>query len=153
MIKIQFLICMHLIFWLETLQFSPSSQKKNILQSIWKWTNSPSNESISQHFYNIRKLHFLLHFVIIVPLQGLSIQIAKVTFIFLFSQHQVSPLVHLASSLWTNLFVPSWCLLPHLEPLCAPSHSFDTTVGQSTLSQTKLLTPTKNRESTTKITP
>ena len=104
---------MHLIFWLETLQFSPSSQKRNIIWSIWKWTNFPSNGSLSKHFYNIRKLHFLLHFAIMLPLQGLSIQIVKVIFIFLSSQHQVSPLVHLASPLWTNILVPLWCHLPH----------------------------------------
>ena len=97
MIKIQFPLCIKctLSFSLETLQFSPSSQKRNILRSIWKWTNSSSNGSISQHFYNIRKLHFLLHFAIMVSLQGLSIQITKVTFIFLSLQYQVSPLVHL----------------------------------------------------------
>jgi len=104
---------MHLIFWLGTLQFSPSSQKRNIFRSIWKWANSPSNRSISQHFYNIRKLHFLLHFIVMVPLQGLSIQITKVTFIFLFPQHQVSPLVHLAFPFWTTILVPLWCHLPH----------------------------------------
>ena len=56
------------LFWLETLQFSSSSQKRNILWSIWKWLNSPSIRSIFQHFYSIKKLHFLLHFAIMVPL-------------------------------------------------------------------------------------
>ena len=105
-------MCMHLIFWLETLQFSLSSQKKNIIQLIWEWTNSPSNRSIFQYFHNIKKLHFLLHYDIMVPLQDLKIQIAKVTFIFLSSQHQMSPLVHFASAHWTNKFVPLWCHLP-----------------------------------------